>query len=176
MKNTKIQKPFIHNEALKYWEKAVFVIYSIVTLSIASSRLFFSEGVRQTGIFMYATLTQAFLYIFLYVSLRNFTSYLIWLFFGAIHVILYLYFKGDYDLELPNGIASGPLLNTIPLLLLFQLLRFLSREFQKRDFVVPSKGGGPDLIENKELTGTDYILFTVYMASFCGLSFLSIHY
>ncbi|SDI10449.1 hypothetical protein ACRQ5D_09125 [Mucilaginibacter sp. P25] len=176
MKNAKIQKLFIHYEELKYWERVVFVVYAIVTLCLASSRLFFSEGVRQTVIFMYATLTQAFLYIFLYVSLKNFRSYLIWLCFGTVHVFLYLYFKGDNDLELPNGTASGPLLNTIPLLLLFQLLRFLSREFQKRDFVVPTKGGGPDLIENKQLTAADYILFTVYMASFCGLSFLSVHY
>ncbi|NVM64821.1 hypothetical protein FHW88_003110 [Mucilaginibacter sp. SG538B] len=176
MKKAKIPKPFIYYEELKYWEKTIFVIYAIITLCIAFSRLFFSEGVRQAVIFMYATLTQAFLYIFLYVSLRNFRSYLIWLCFGAIHIMLYLYFKGDYDLELPNGTASGPLLNTIPLLLLFQLLRFLSREFQKRDFVVPSKGGGPDLIENKELTAADYILFTIYMASLCGLNFLSVHY
>ncbi|MFB0499288.1 hypothetical protein [Mucilaginibacter sp. NFR10] len=173
MRKAKVQKPFIHYEPLKPWEIVLIMIYAVITLCIALSRFILGTESRQVAVIFYAMLTQLFLYIFLYVSLRNFRSYLIWLCFGAIHVILYLYFKGDYDLELPNGNASRLLLNTIPLLLLFQFLRFLSRKCQDRDFVAPAKGGVSDFIEN---TTTDYVLFVLYIASLCGFTFLSVCY
>lgn len=117
-------------------------------------------------------LTQLFSYIFLYVSLRNFQVYLIWLLFGIIHFILYLYLEGDAELQMVRGYPSRLLVNTIPLLLLFQFLRYLSMKVQRREFVVPAKGGGPDLIENKKVSGADYFIMLIYIGTWLGLTML----
>jgi len=44
---------------------------------------------------------------------------------------------------------------------------------QKREFVVPSRGGGKDLFDNIEPSVTDYLLFVIYFASFGVLIYLN---
>jgi len=169
MRKAKVQKPFIHYEALKPWEITVIKIYTIITLCIALSRFVLSAEARPEVIIIYAGFTQLFSYVFLYVSLRNFKVYLIWLSFGVIHFILYLCFKADAALEMVNGNASRLLINTLPLLLLFQLLRYFSMKVQQREFVVPAKGGGTDIIERKKISGIDYLILLIYLGSWFGL-------
>lgn len=141
-------------------------------MGIALSRFILSTEGRQVAVIFYAMLTQLFSYIFLYVSLRNFQVYLIWLLFGIIHFILYLYLEGDAELQMVRGYPSRLLVNTIPLLLLFQFLRYLSMKVQRREFVVPAKGGGPDLIENKKVSGADYFIMLIYIGTWLGLTML----
>lgn len=169
MRKAKVQKPFIHYEPLKPWEITVIKIYAIITLCIASSSLILSAEGRQVAIIIYAGFTQLFSYVFLYVSLRNFKVYLIWFSFGVIHFILYLCFKADIELEMVNGNPSRLLINTLPLLLLFQLLRYFSMKAQRREFVVPAKGGGPDIIERKNVSGIDYLILLIYLGTWFGL-------
>jgi len=122
--------------------------------------------------FFYAAIFQIAIYFFLYTSLRNFKSFLIWFGFGIIHLILFLIFKGDSKLQMKRGNASNELINSIPLLLLFQLMRYISLKIQHREFVMPSKGGGTDLFENKNPSPTDYLILIIYMGSFTGLNIL----
>ena len=75
-----------------------------------------------------------------------------------------------------HGNPSTGLVNTIVLLLLFQLLRYISLKMQHREFVAPANGGGPDLIENKKVTFADFTVFIIYMVSWFGLTMLSLSY
>lgn len=68
-----------------------------------------------------------------------------------------------------GNVAIG-LVNTIILLLLFQLLRYVSLKIQHREFVAPQKGGRTDLFEDKKVTFSDYIVFVIYVATWFGLT------
>jgi hypothetical protein len=172
MKKRKIPKPFIYYEGLKYWEKATIVIYALITLGVALSPCVLSLVFRRDAIIGYAIMTQLSFLLFLYVSLRNFRFYLIWLYFGVIHFILFLCFKGSSELKI-IGNPSRLLANTLPLLFLFQMLRYFSVKAQQREFVSPAKGYEGDLIENKKPTGADYVISIIYVGMWFGLTILS---
>lgn len=176
MKKVKIQKRFVHYEALKYWEQVIVAIYGLLTFVIILSPFILRSEARQNLIIAYAILPQLSFYGFLYVSLRNFRSYLIWLCFAIVHFIVFLWFKHDAELDMGMANPAYTLANTLPLLLLFQLLRYFSRRVQHREFVSPAKGGGTDLIEGKEVTGVDYLIFIIYMVTWFGLSVFCTYY
>jgi hypothetical protein len=75
-----------------------------------------------------------------------------------------------------HGTALSGLLNTIPLLMLFQLLRYLSFAIQHREFVAPSRGSTTDLFENKKITLADYTIFIIYILACAGLFVIETHY
>ncbi len=97
-----------------FFTLGVFITYSFTGSAYAA----------QTMLFAYIVITQ--LSIYFYGALRNFKLYLIWCGFGILHIIMYFLFKGNHKLDMVNGNPSAGLLNTIILLLLFQVLRFLS--------------------------------------------------
>ena len=175
MRKVKIKKPFIYYEDLKPWEFTVAVIYALATLGVIVLCFLGNGDTKQITLIMYGMLPQLFLYFFLYVSLRNFRSYLILFGFGIVHLILYFIYKGDLELQRLGNPSAG-LINTIPLLLLFQLLRYASRKIQHREFVAPAKGGGPDLIENKKVTFVDFAICIVYIGSFVGLTICVVYF
>lgn len=170
MRKAKERKPFIYYEALKQWEIITIVIYALITLVIALSPFIFDIETRQNSVIIYAILTQLSLFFFLYVSLRNFRSYLIWLCFGIIHFILFLWFRNSNELDTVMANPSVALANTLSLLLLFQLLRFFSINTQQKEFGVPSKGGRTDWIEDKKITWIDFLTGIIYMGAWYGLT------
>ena len=176
MKRVQAQKPFIYYETLKQWEIITVVIYALITVVIVCSPFILSIKAMQNSIIAYSVSLQLFAYFFLYVSLRNFTIYLIWLCFGIVHFVLFFWFKGDSGLNEGMANPSVTLVNTLPLLLLFQLLRFVSIKMQRREFVSPAKGGGRDLLENKTVTDIDFLIFIIYLGSWLGLSMFSVCY
>ncbi|SHN12875.1 hypothetical protein [Mucilaginibacter sp. OK098] len=173
MKKIKDKKPFIYYENLKSWEIVSMIIYAFVTIGVILLAILGNPHNKQVIVVMYALLSQLSLYFGLYTSLRNFKSYLIWFGFGVIHVMLFLIFKDDSTLQMRRGNPAFGLANTIVLLALFQLLRYLSLKMQGREFVAPPKGGGPDLFDNKKVSSTDFIVFIIYMGSWFGLTILS---
>ncbi|QEM06732.1 hypothetical protein DIU31_025675 [Mucilaginibacter rubeus] len=170
MKRVQAQKPFIYYETLKQWEIITVVIYALITVVIILSPFVFDIETRQNSVIFYAILTQLSLLFLLYVSLRNFRSYLIWLGFGIIHFMLFLWFQNDTELDAGMANPSVALANTLPLLLLFQLLRFFSINTQQKEFGVPSKGGRTDWIEDKKITGIDCLAGIIYFGAWLGLS------
>jgi hypothetical protein len=168
-----VQKPFIFFEPLKTWEIVVAVIYAFFTFSVCLCYGLGTPDAKQMTLMAYTVLLQLFMYFFLCVSLRNFTSYLIWCGFGMVQIIMYFVFRGNPDLQMPRGDPSTGLLNTIVLLILFQFLRYFSRQIQNREFVAPSRGR-IDLLENKKITLTDYIIFVIYMGAWGGLTALEV--
>jgi len=168
-------KPFFYFEALKRWEQIVIYSYIFITITL----FFFYNNVEPSGkegiLIAYAIGTQLSLYFGLYTSLRNLKSYLIWCFFGLLHLLVYFLTKSDQSLEMARGNASIILINTIPLLILFQVLRYISLELQHREFVAPAHGGGKDLFENKKVTFVDFIIFIIYIGVCVGLFILPLN-
>ncbi|XHR94500.1 hypothetical protein ACFJIV_30210 [Mucilaginibacter sp. UC70_90] len=172
MKKVKALKPFIHYEALKRWEIATFLIYASITLYIIWLCFEGGNKIQNETVFGYAVFTQTCLYILLYVSLRNFTSYLIWVCFGVVHLVMYLAFKDSQGLQGHKADLFAALANTLPLLLLFQFLRYFSIKIQGREFVVPEKNSDTDLIENKKVSSVDSVICIIYIISLIGSAFL----
>jgi hypothetical protein len=169
----RIQKPFFYFEELKDFDKVAIGAYGIFTVVLIFVFFFADDKTKQFVLIMYCILPQLFIYFFLYVSLRNFTAYLIWFAFGLLNLILFFFFKSNERLNMVRGNPAWELLNTIILLWLFQVLRFLSLKVQKREFRTVSRNG-KDLFENKDISGTDYLIFIIYFVSWFGLTMLSI--
>lgn len=175
MAKSNTPKPFIYYADLKNWEIVNPIIYFILTIGVILVCMFCDNGFKQTTLFFYWGLTDLSLYFFLYRSLRNFKSYMIWVGFGIAHLILFIIFKDDQELKMFHGNASWGLINTIPLLLLYQLLRYFSFAIQHREFVAPSKGGTTDLFENVTVSIADKTIFIIYMTALAGLFAMLYH-
>jgi hypothetical protein len=89
----------------------------------------------------------------------------------VIHYFFYFQLKDNPDLQNVNGHASTGLRNTVVLLVLYQILRFLNIKIQNQEFVAPSKGGTTDIIEGRKINFVDYISFVIYMAFLFLLEF-----
>jgi len=168
------KKTFFHSEELKLWERRV--IYFYLTISILLCILYLNSDwhLRKNILVGYGIGTQLSLFFVLYTSLRNLKSYLIWCCFGFFHLAVYFTLKNDPDLQMPSGNAATCLRNTIVLILLFQVLRYISLKLQHREFVAPAYGGGKDLFENKKVGFIDFLIFILYYGSLFVLFFLSL--
>src|SRR5215831_12584308 len=144
-------KPIFYFERLKPFDKWSIGLYFMLTFGL----FYFLEATKSI-IFFYAFFTQFFLYGFCYKSLRNLTVYFIWIIFGLLHFYLYIILKNDPTLQMVRGHAATPLRNTIPLLILFQILRFLSANIQGQELVSPSKGGTTDLFDERRVNWLDF--------------------
>jgi hypothetical protein len=67
--------------------------------------------------------------------------------------------------------AGIGLRNTIILLLLFQVLRFLSLKVQQRELVAPSRGSWIDSFDERIVTVVDFALFFAYFGLLLYLSY-----
>jgi hypothetical protein len=167
--------PFFYNQPLTRVDKFTLFIYTILTLALIGFYLFNKDdsGVWLMG---YAVLTQLFSFFFLYVALRNAAFFLVVYGFGLIHLIMYFLMVDHFAIQTVNFSYLATLRNTIVLLTFFQVLRWLSIKIQNREFVVPTKGGDTDLIENKKTSFADYVFLFIYIGAWGGLSYLSITY
>ncbi len=97
--------------------------------------------------------------------------YIFWLGIGVVHFIFYIKLKLNPSLEMVNGHSATGLRNTIILLVLFQVLRILSLNIQKQEFVAVSKGRY-DLFDERRVNILDFIIFVIYFSSSMGLLFI----
>lgn len=165
------KKPFFYFEELKPFDALVIVLYVIFTLGlVVVYNVANNETIVKVQI-AYMVLPQLFIYTFFYVSLRNLKAFTAWFFITLIHLIIYFVFIRK-DQTNKYWYPSLGFLNTIILLILYQILRYISLKLQRREFVSPAKGGGLDLIENKKLTATDYFLFVIYFLSWWALTMI----
>jgi hypothetical protein len=167
------KKTFIYYDKLTDWDIVIVAIYLILTIFVIFN--YTSGGINAADIlFFYTVLPHLAGYFFLYKALRNFTMYLVCFGFAVVHLILYFLFRGSPNLEMARGDISPMLIDSIILLVLFQILRYISLKMQKREFVLPSRGGGKDLFDNIEPSMTDKLLFVIYFGSFFGLTYLAL--
>ncbi len=165
---TKTQSIFYFAK-LKPFDKWTIGLYLILTFGLAYYFLSIENiEIKRNLIFGYALLSQLALYVFCYKSLRNLTVFIVWVFIGLFHLYLYYHLKDETTLQLLKGHSTTPLRNTISLLFIFQVLRFISLKVQHQELVSPSKGFTTDLFDERKVNWFDFILFLVY----CGYAIL----
>ena len=155
----------IYFEPLKIWDKWTIAIYALLTILVyfaCTGKIYFSD-IRGL-IFGYALGTHYFIYFFNYQSLRNMYVFLIWVIFGIIHLLGYLFLKNDPTLEMTKVHSAIGLRNTLILLFIFQMLRVISVNIQHQEFVALSKSK-TDLFEGRKVTIVDFLIFVIYVAA-----------
>lgn len=153
-------------DRLTSWDQITIRCYLILTGILMYFFLTInSDSSNKTLLLCYTLGTQLFLYLLNYVSLRNLTVYLIWILFSVGHLYLYYQLKDNPTLLNVRGHAATGLRNTIILLVLFQLLRFISANTQGQELVAPTRVGRTDIFEGRRITIVDYILFAIYFGT-----------
>lgn len=146
-------------------EILVFSGYLLLTVLL----LYFFQGAaapfRKNMLIAYAVASQFLLYFLGYGSLRKLSVFLICLGIAALHFYGWMQWHGDPLLQTRRGHAATGLRNTFFLLVLYQVLRFISLGIQRRELVAPSKGSATDLYDGRDLTVIDYLLCVVYCAA-----------
>lgn len=166
----KKQQPFFYFKKLLLWEKWVIGIYLFLTFLLIACYEKLDIATSKNVLTLYIILPQLSFSLIFYKSLRNLSFYLFWFAIGIIQFGIYLFMIGDYYQQMSPGQYYTPVeyRNTIILLLLFQLLRWVSIKIQHKEFVLPSRTG-KDLFDNREYTFLDFMILVAYMAGFLGL-------
>jgi len=165
------KKTLFYFEELSSWDKVTIGFYGVASIVFLIYNYLGADEHKKDFLIFYAIFPQIFSYLFNYTSLRNLKSFFIWYGFGTLHIVFYFLVKN-------NGIydnASGLLLNTVILLLIYQVLRIISIKVQHQELVLPARDG-KDLFDNRSVTFLDFVLFMVYMGSLGGLTMLAIKY
>ncbi|MCR9016839.1 hypothetical protein [Aquiflexum gelatinilyticum] len=159
-------QPIFYFSKISSWDKVTIGLYII--LSIFLWHYFGNAAnnkIQRDILFGYSIGTQFFLYFFNYKSLRNLSVYFFWVGIGILHLFIYLELKDVEMLQNVRGHSATGLRNTIILLFLFQVLRFVSAKTQGQELVCPSKGSRTDFFDERRVTILDFILFVVYIAT-----------
>jgi len=124
---------FYFNKITK-WDKITILLYLFLSiwLTFYYRNNPIDYNLKRNILFFYAFGTHFFLYTFNYKSLRNLTVYFTWFAFALIHLIIYFKLK-DFDyLQNIQLHASIGLRNTVPLLMLFQILSYQCENSRSR--------------------------------------------
>jgi bacteriorhodopsin len=155
--------PLFYSKSLGSWDKITIATYIILTIIVAYYYIEDHDSVDAgIMIFGYAVGTHLFLYSFNYISLRNFKVYLIWLFISIFHFVAYLHLRSDITLQNVNGHGATGLRNTIILLILIQMMRYISIVTQGQEFVAPSRGI-KDSFNERVVSPVDVLLCVAYL-------------
>lgn len=144
----------------------IYVVLSAFFFSYTSSKL----GTQQndSGIWLYGILTQSLLYVYCYKTLRKRNSYLVWLCFASIHFGAYLLIFNSMTLKNQLGPGYTVLRNTLPLILVILVLRWISLKWQKKQLIPVFRYA--DLHGNRKTTNLDLLLFAIYLFTMLALS------
>jgi|SRR5690606_2922612 len=167
-----MRKNIFYFEPLKKYDIISITTYLVISVFIIFSYNYTNSIETNKGIlFGYTFSTSMFLYLFNYVSLRNLSTYFIWLLIAIIQILFYLNLKDNPNLQNVNGHASTGLRIIAILLVFYQILRFVNIKIQNQEFVAPSRGSRTDIIEGRRINFIDYISFVLYMVLLILLQF-----
>src|SRR5690349_13751926 len=139
----------------------IYVVLSGFIFSYVSSKLgTYQDG---SGIWIYGVLTQSLLYVYCYRTLRKRNSFLIWLGFALIHFGMYLWINNSTTLNNQIGPGYTILRNTLPLLLVILVLRWISLKWQKKELVGFFR-------YDKKVSYLDLLLLLIYVLTMMTLS------
>ena len=158
------------NLPLNKSDKIIFSIYIVLTAITFSFLLSNKNDTVEKWVLCYGYLTHLLFYLFLYVSLRNLKTFLIWIGISLFHLFLYFHF---YRTSAPvaSKFSLMPLRNTTILLVIFQLLRWTFLKIKKVNLVMPSRSG-KDLFEERVPGFLDFLWLLFYMTVFFVLNLL----
>jgi hypothetical protein len=159
-----MEKSLLRFEKIKIWEFGVMLFYIILSVAFLFFLKLAKSETQNSYLTAYAVSGQLLLYTILYKSLRNFKVYIFWLIISLFHLCLYFLLKenGAY-IKFHNNHIVG-LRNTFILIILFQILRFVSLKIQNQELVSIGRSK-TDIYDQRETTKTDNILYLVYIVS-----------
>ncbi len=152
-----MNKQLFYFDKLNWWDISTLILYSILTAFIYLTDI----PTRSDWLFGYSFGTHLFLYFFNYKSLRKLNVWLVWMLFGIIHLYFYYELSNEPELQMFRGFAGHSLLFTWLLLIIFQVLRYISLINQNQELVALSKSR-TDIWDNRRITKIDTICFFVY--------------
>lgn len=157
-------KSLFYSTKIKVWEIGIMIFYVLLSVELFFF-LRFAEGETQNHcLYMYTFFTQLFLYSLFYRAMRNLKVYIFCFTIGILHLFLYYLLKENATLiGLKNNVVIS-LRNTIILLILFQILRFVSLKTQKQELVGVGRNN-KDVHSTREITRIDIILEVTYIAT-----------
>ena len=165
-------QPIFYFDKLNTWDKTTIFLYLLLSLGLWYCYDKSISGIENSAIlFGYAFGTQLFIYLINYRSLRNLTVYFFWFLMGDLHLYIYFQLKEAAILQGVKADYAIVLRNTIILLVIFQVLRFISAKTQGRELVCPTRIGGPDLFGERPTTIIDSASYAIYVGAMILLSF-----
>ncbi len=111
----------------------------------------------------YSIVTDLSIYSIFYRGLRNRSLFLIWTVIGISHLIYFFVMRYEYSLHYTRGFAGSPLLFSLLLIYLFEILRFLSRRIVKLELETIFFGG-VSLFKERKLMWFDWVSCIIYSA------------
>jgi hypothetical protein len=150
-------KRLFYFDKLNWWDILTLVLYFILTVFIYLTDI----STRRDWLFGYSFGAHLFLYFFNYKSLRKLNVWLIWMLFGVVHLYFYYEFSNEPALQMFRGFAGHSLLFTWLLLIIFQVLRYISLTYQNQELVALSRSR-TDLWDNRRITRIDATCFFAY--------------
>ncbi len=141
-------------------------IYLIITFVL----FFIFERVGEY-ILAYCVISQIGLYLFYYKALRNLTFYMLCLGIGGLHLVLFYLILADHQSTLLLIQHASNLRNTLPLLVLFQILRCLNLFIQGQELVSPQRSSFKDIHDKRYVMPSDYLFLMVYVFFLVALIF-----
>lgn len=165
-----MRKNIFYFESLKKFDYISITAYLLISAILFIYCYKAPQEVNQTILLGYGFGTSMLLYGFCYRSLRNLTVYFIWMVIALIHFLIYLQLMDIPDLEMKNGHAAIGLRNTLPMLILFQILRFANIKIQNQELVAPARGSNTDIFNERRVNIADIISFVIYLIALTMLS------
>lgn len=155
--------PFFRRYKPSPWNIVTMSLYTILSVGMLYYYAY-AEFPKADYLFIYGFGTHLFLYCYQYKALRNFNIYLFWFAVSIIQLAFYLRLKDEKSFFSPAGLSSAqPLRNTIILIILFQLLRYVSIQTQRKELVCPERSGN-DFYDNRKPTRIDYLCLIIYFS------------
>lgn len=130
-----MKRPFFYFDKLDAWDKWSIGLYLLLTVGLGWLMLSISAESSRQVLFAYASATPLYLYVFSYKSVRKLAGIAAWGGMSLGHLAIYFQLK---NLPFWEEDARG-LRNTLPLLLLIQVFRFLSLRLRGVDLVPVGK-------------------------------------
>jgi hypothetical protein len=163
MTPTKPAHPFLKTSALGRWDKSTIAIYTVLTICTCYLLYIHPPYDIKPWITFFGFGTPLFLYFFNYRSLRKLYVFLFWCSVSMLHLYLYFHFKDNILFDYGRSSALLPFRNTLILLVLFQLLRWLSRTTSGLELVGLSKSE-KDVWNERKTNTIDVLCFFVFFA------------
>lgn len=151
---------FLKSEKPNWYDITTVIIYFCLTMFVFLNDL----PTKRDWLFFYSFGTHLTLYVFNYKSLRNFNIWIIWFIFSLFHVYMFYELQNVEHLQMFRGFSGHALQFTWILLLLFQLLRYISLKFQNQELVALSRSK-TDLWEKRRITKVDAVCYFTYLAT-----------
>ncbi|MFP5437552.1 MAG: hypothetical protein ACLGH8_07210 [Bacteroidia bacterium] len=161
-------QPFFRAYHLSIWNILTIIVYTVISVGLLYYYVYEAYP-ENKYLLVYVIGTQLFFFLAQYRAIRNLYMYLFWLLVGIAHAITAYFIKDISLFQFPAGHLSVTMANTLIVVLLMQVLRYISVKLQSKEFVAPNRSG-TDLFNERKPTWVDFLCTAIYFTVlFLGL-------